>query len=195
MRRLERRLREAGFATINLGYPSTRLSIDRLANFVAHELRRRGDRGPFHFATHSMGGIVVRALAALPDAPAVGRVVMLAPPNAGSEIVDRLERVPFVRSALGAARRQLRTGAAGIPGRLGAPTFALGVIAGTRPGFTPLQRLVPSPSDGTVSVASTRLEGMADFLEVARAHTFLMNDAEVIAQTIAFLSTGKFRPR
>ena len=141
MRRLERRLRREGFRTLNLGYPSSRCSVEQLAARVERDLAQHlpPAAGPVHFVTHSLGGIVVRALANRPTAPGIGRVVMLAPPNQGSEIVDRFARIPILRSVLGASRRQLGTGRSGVPERLGPAAFEVGVIAGTWAGLMPLQ--------------------------------------------------------
>jgi hypothetical protein len=52
--------------------------------------------------------------------------------------------------------------------------------------------MIEGESDGTVSVESTKLEGMQDFVTVPYTHTFIMQVEPVAEQTIAFLRTGRF---
>jgi triacylglycerol esterase/lipase EstA (alpha/beta hydrolase family) len=47
-----------------------------------------------NFVTHSLGGILVRQYLSVHDIPNLKYVVMLGPPNKGSEIVDKLHNVP-----------------------------------------------------------------------------------------------------
>ena len=196
------RLRAAGYLARNVGYPSRSLSLEALAERVAARLR--DVPAPFHAVTHSMGGILVRMMARDPAfAARLGRVVMLGPPNNGSEIVDLLgEWAPF-GWVNGPAGRQLAT----VPGdatdalhaRLGPVPFACGVIAGTKPLGPDIsiagRPLVPPPHDGKVSVASTRVDGMADHLALPVGHTFMMNDAAVLAAVRHFLEHGRFGER
>jgi hypothetical protein len=79
-----------------------------------------------------------------------------------------------------------------VPNRLGAADFDVGVIAGTRSINLLLSSLVPGPSDGTVSVDSTRLEGMHDHLEMEVTHAFMMRNNHVIEQVIHYLENGRF---
>src|SRR5688572_9683200 len=92
----------------NLGYPSRRAPIEELADDVGRRMRELAGDGAVDVVTHSMGGIVLRAAAAsgaVPP-PIVHRVVMLAPPNHGSELADRLKDYRIYRFALGPAGQQ-----------------------------------------------------------------------------------------
>lgn len=135
MRPLERALSRAGYATLNLTYPSRRHSLADLADGLAPRVRSfaTGLDGPLHIVTHSMGGLVARVLLARHRPERLGRVVMLAPPNAGSEIADLLHRNPLYRGWFGPAGAQLvaRRDEA-LSALLGGVDFELGVIAGTR---------------------------------------------------------------
>lgn len=123
----------------------------------------------------------------------IGRTVMLAPPNHGSEVVDHLKKVPGFKFINGEAGMQLSTAADSMPNSLGAVTFEVGIIAGNV-SYNPLYSLMlPGLDDGKVSVASTKLSGMTDHLLLPVNHTFMMNNPEVIAQTLYYLRQGVFK--
>lgn len=150
--------------------------------------------GPLHFITHSLGGLVVRALLNAHRPANLGRVVMLAPPNAGSELVDTLERLGLDRIVLGPASRYLRTTRpASAEARLGGVDFDLGIIAGNKPLDPVLPRfLLPGANDGKVSVAATRIAGMRDHIVLPVQHTLMVADKRVIQQALAYLAKGSF---
>lgn len=184
-------LRRAGYAPVGIHYPSRSGSLEELAGHVREHLPARGE-GDVHFLTHSMGGLVVRALLREARPDNLGRVVMLAPPNQGSQLVGRLRDLELFRSVMGPAAQQLGGGPEGIAELLGPVDFDLGVITGDRTRANPLARLIRGPSDGKVAVDEARVEGMSDFLVVHRGHTFIMNDPEVIRQAVQFFATGSF---
>ena len=194
MKPLESRLVEAGYTVRNLTYPSTELSPDELDAYLHAEVVACCREAPrLHFVTHSLGGILVRAYLARHETPNLGRVVMLAPPNRGSEIVDVLGSSAPFRWTLGPTAGQLGTDSESLPNRLPPPDFEVGIIAGTR-SINPLGAfLVPGEDDGTVSVASTKLDGMTDFITLPVSHTFIMYSDDAAEQTLAFLRTGRFR--
>ena len=185
-----RRLRRAGYRPLSLGYPSTREPIAELAQRVRDRLPDEPGC-PMHFLTHSLGGIVLRYLVTQERPANLGRVVMLSPPNQGSQLAASLKPYPIYGWILGPTGQQLAAGESSVPTRLGPVDFEVGVIAGDRP-RSPMRHLIEGPNDGTVSVEETRVEGMQDFLVVPRGHTFIMNDPEVIDQAIHFFRYGKF---
>jgi pimeloyl-ACP methyl ester carboxylesterase len=145
-----------------------------------------------HFVTHSLGGIVLRQYLSEHRIENLGRVVMLAPPNRGSELADRLKNNCLYRLATGPAGQQLGTSDSSVPNRLGPADFELGVIAGNR-SLNPLfSWWIPGPDDGKVSVRSTRLAGMQDFLVVHHSHTWMAWSSEVSAAVAQFLRSGCF---
>jgi hypothetical protein len=122
----------------------------------------------------------------------MGRVVMLSPPNQGTEIVDRLGELWLFKFMEGPAAGQLGTGSGSLPRRLGPAPFEVGVITGTRSINLLLSILIPGIDDGKVAVDRARLDGMADFLTVPVSHPFIMRSARVIEQTLHFLRHGSF---
>ena len=194
MRRLERALAAEGYEVRNLRYPAGRKPIEELSADLGRALLpiRGGPSRRLHFVTHSLGGIVVRAYLKAHPEQSVGRVVMLGPPNGGSELVDVLRKIPLLKDHMGPSRSQLGTDPEDVPSSLGAVPCEVGVIAGKR-SFNPLfSSLLPGPDDGMVSVERAKVAGMADFLVVPHSHTFLMMSDEVIRQTLVFLKQVKF---
>lgn len=195
MATLERALQQAGYRVCNVDYPSRQYSIEALArDYVAPAVARctgSADR-PVHFVTHSMGGIIVRQMAATGAITGIRRVVMLGPPNHGSELVDQMQTVRLFSAVGGPAGSQLNTGAASMPQSLGPAGFELGIIAGTRSVNPLLSLMIPGADDGKVSVESARLDGASDFLALAVSHPFIMVDGRAIAQTLHFLRYGAF---
>ncbi len=184
------RLRSRGFRPVNIRYPSRALPIEELARFVENRLPRETDRR-VHFLTHSLGGILVRYMLGRKRPANLGRVVMLAPPNQGSQLAGRMKQNPLWLRAAGPTARQLGADADSVPKQLGPVDFELGVIAGNRP-LSPLAHLIDGENDGIVAVDEARVEGMADFLVVPRGHTFIMNDRAVLDQAIHFFRHGAF---
>ncbi|HDZ07531.1 esterase/lipase family protein [Pseudohongiella sp.] len=196
MKRLQQELLENGYSVANTYYDSRHHSIEELADVAVEAGIAQCEQDlvrKIHFTTHSLGGILVRHYLARKSINKLGRVVMLAPPNRGSEVIDVFGSMPGFELFSGEPALQLGTGSNSVPLQLPpADDFELGVIAGTR-SISPLFSLaLPDRDDGKVSVESTKVEGMNDFIEVPYTHTFIMQRMEVIDQTLYFLRNGHF---
>lgn len=194
MRALQRDLENSGFCVWNKNYPSTKKSIEELSCVVGQAIAQCVEKNatPIHFVTHSLGGILVRQYFQDHGLENIGRVVMLGPPNHGSEIVDHWRDKWWFKLATGPSGQELGTESTSLVNSLKPLNLEVGIIAGCKssdPWFSPL---FSTENDGKVSVASARLEGMKDFLVVNRGHIFMANSREVSRQVVSFLKTGMF---
>lgn len=193
MNEMAEKLTDAGYRVANVNYPSRKFRVEELAPRAINEgLATCGAGQTVHFVTHSLGGILVRHYLHHQELARLGRVVMLGPPNHGSEVVDRMRKVPGFVWYNGPAVLQLGTDSNSVPNQLPPVNYPVGIIAGTTTINLMLSQFLPNPDDGKVSVASARLDGMRDFITVPYSHPFLMQRDEVINLTLRFLHTGSF---
>lgn len=195
MRFLASALRRAGYATLS-PYYGLRRTMPEIVDYLGPRIARfaAAHPGPLHIVTHSLGGLVARALLTAQRPAGLGRVVMLAPPNAGSGLADLVFSLGLDGVILGPVGPHLRTVRdAAEEDMLGKVDFDLGIIAGDRP-LDPIlaPRFVGGANDGKVAVAATKVDGMADHIVLPVQHTLMVQDARVIAQVLAYLETGAF---
>ena len=173
----------------NIGYNSLKYPIEILVEKylleTVNELNIKNQK--INFVTHSMGGILVRYLFKNYQINNPGRVVMLAPPNKGSELASVFYKVH------GPACAQIMKDRNSFVNNLGDLNFECGIIAGRRNYYFFLGKYFQGKTnDGIVSVNSARIKGQKSFLEVDKGHTLIMYSDDVIKKIENFLEKGKF---
>ena len=205
---MQKILQRHGYEVVVQSYPSTEADLFALAEQTLPRAFDACEADTVHIVTHSMGGILVRIWLAqgrsdVPNDQAgltrpapqdqrarLGRVVMLAPPNQRSEVVDVFGNMRLFSWLNGPASQQLGTD--GVAPVLPQARYPLGMIAGNR-SINPLfSALIPGRDDGAVSVAATAMKGMTDHITLPATHSFLMNNPLVLYQVLWFLRQGAF---
>jgi len=145
----------------------------RLRAFLEHEA---DVAEPLHFVTHSMGGIILRAVLADMDWQRSGRLVMLAPPNHGSRVAELASRsLHYLCPALS----DISTSPDSLVHRLPVvESLDTGVIAGTQ--------------DLLVHLESTHITNQADHVLVPCGHNRILRHPESLNQISYFLRNGRF---
>ncbi len=189
---IEKALVGYGYTVVNISYPSRRNTIDVLANEAIPIALKQCGNDDIHIVTHSMGAILFRQYVSEHHIEKLSRVVMLGPPNQGSEVVDALGSIPGFHFINGDAGLQLGTDKNSLPNSLGAADYDLGIVAGNRSVNGILSLIIPGPDDGKVSIERTKLTGMNDHIVMPVTHTFMMKNEQVIHQIIFYLKNGMF---
>lgn len=190
------RLEAAGYKVCSLDYPTVGESVETVLGESTRQINACiGSAPETHFVGHSLGGLVIRAYLQnnkdLLEAGRVGKLVLIGTPNKGSELADYLSD-SWVMKIGGGIGQALMTGNNGLGQNLDQPDVNLGVIAGTKSSSLTSNRF-KGPNDGLVSVESTKLQSMSDFITVEVNHTQMRYSPEVAEQTIHFLQHGRFR--
>lgn len=194
MLKLEIALNDDGYITKNIGYSSTGETIESLAEKELSEIVERYKKIGFekiHFVTHSMGGLIVRYYLQKHDLPSGSRIVMLSPPNHGSEVADHFHESKFYQLIVGDVGQELATDSK-ILSELKPIIPEVGIIAGNKSSNPYFSKIIPGEDDGRVAVDNTKLTEMKDFIVVPSTHLTIKYNNDVIKQTAFFLKNGIF---
>ena len=188
-------LKKSNYIVINQHYPTTKKSVRDLADENVDSMVNECQKlkpAKIHFVTHSLGGIVLRTYLLDNKIHNLGRIVMLAPPNHGSQLADIFHHNILYQIFAGPAGQEITTKQPDLV-KLNKPVkYQVGVIAGNF-NFSPFTRVIfHEDNDGKVAVSSTRLAGMKDFIVLPVSHMFMMRNKLVIKEIGYFLEKGSF---
>lgn len=195
MRPVDRFLKSLGYSTSNISYPSTEYDIETLVkDYLIPEIDKYKEQQniTLHFATHSMGGILVRYYLKHNSLPNLGNVVMIAPPNKGTPLAELFEDSDWINTKSGPSKMQLGASKDSWVNQLGAANFDVGIIAGNENNNILTDMILPGEDDGVVSVESTKLAKMKDFITIPAKHYRLRSNITVLQQVAHFLKYGNF---
>ncbi len=195
---IELHLIRNGYGVINIDYASTRSSIPAVAEEeVASAVTSAKEQGyeRIHFISHSLGALVIRTYLQDHRLPEGSRIVMLAPPNQGSELADwAYHNFPQLSHMSGPAANQLGTRNHPFTSKLGRVSEEVGIIIGEK-SWNPLSsKILPGPDDGAVTLDRAKLKEMRDFMVVPCNHSSIILDKSVRYQVVHFLQRGRFNP-
>ena len=184
---LSMRFKSAGYQTLNFPYNQTIDSLDEISGQLIEFIRKKVKTTNYHLIGHSLGNVIIRNAFRKEYPDGLGKIVMLAPPNQPAHLAKRLKKNPVYRKFTGDSGQKLSEEE--FYRDLPVPMVPFGVIAGDKG-----QSLTFSePNDGVVSVESTKLDGMADWLLLHHGHTFIMNCKDTFEYCQRFIERGRFK--
>jgi pimeloyl-ACP methyl ester carboxylesterase len=196
MRPLAEHLRQSLDATVILfGYASVKADIEAHGRALAEVVAGLPPGHPLSFVGHSLGNLVVRrwlSLATPADVARVERMVMLGPPNQGSQLARMASGIWGASNYVEGAARDLVFNWHQVAPGLAVPPCDFGIVAGGRGDATGYSMLLSGDDDAVVCVDETRLAGARDFLLVPVHHAAMMRSPVVQQATEVFLQQGRF---
>jgi alpha-beta hydrolase superfamily lysophospholipase len=196
MRPLVDHLRTAVDATVlSVGYASVKADIDTHGAALARVIADLPAAERLSFVGHSLGNLVVRrwmALAPAEDLARTERMVMLGPPNQGSDLARMAGRVSWLASSAEGAARDLVCDWPRVAPRLAVPSCPFGIVAGGKGDDAGFSAFLAGDDDAVVRVEETRLPGAEDFLLLPVHHAAMMRHPDVQRATASFLEQGRF---
>ena len=183
---LGKRFRSVGYQTLNFPYNQAIDSLDEISDQLIEFIRKKGKTSNYHLIGHSLGNVIIRDAFRKEYPDGLSKIVMLAPPNQPAHLAKLLKKNPIYRMFTGDSGQKLSEEE--FYRNLPVPTVPFGVIAGDKG-----QRLTfNEPNDAVVTVESTKLYGMADWIILDHGHTFIMDSKDTFEQCQHFLEQGSF---
>ena len=191
---LQKALVDSGYHVLNVDYPSSKYRIQILADTAIGGALKLCTSfcDTVHLIGHSMGNALIRYYLQKPHPCTVKRIVMVAPVNQGSELVNRLNWIPLFAKLNGPAGMQLGCGENRFLATLPPLPAETGIIAGSRTINPVASLIIPGKDDGRVSIENTKIKGMDDFIIVPGNHHVITQKDSTVRSALRFIRKGHF---
>jgi triacylglycerol lipase len=183
-------LRKAGYRVVVPDYAGTRRTIPEHADWL-NDFIQDLPCDSVYLVTHSLGGLIARDYLSRYQPEKVKKLVMITPPNHGSERADHFRKNIFYRWIFGKVAQSVTSDSLLGPDNLGIPTCPFGIIAGGK-GKSGFDKDIPGNNDGVLSVRKTYLKGAQDFLIINASHNNILLKKETSDNIISFLKSNHF---
>ncbi|MFW6011423.1 MAG: esterase/lipase family protein [Desulfosalsimonas sp.] len=196
MRRLAGYLKEAGYRTVRVNLPLTFERVEEAAEVFAKEVDSILEDLPgdetIAMAGHSTGGIIIRHfLSHSPDRFRVDHAVLIATPNNGSKLAEKMGEFSDLLVETFATLDSLRPENISGLELYDSGEIPIGAIAGNK-GDLALGRLLEKENDGRVEVDSVYYPGLDDFIILSFNHNEIHHRKETAEIVSRFIETGSF---
>ncbi len=183
-------LRREGYRVMAPDYPTTRRTIREHAEWL-RQLIEDIPCDSVYLVTHSLGSLISRDYLSRTRPEKVKKLVMITPPNHGSEMADQLRKFIFYRWVFGKVALQVTSDSLVGPEHLGLPHCPFGIIAGGK-GNKGYSKKIPGDDDGILSVGKTYMKEADDFLILQASHNGILMQKELSENVISFLKDTRF---
>jgi hypothetical protein len=196
MKKIDKCLKKANYATENYSYKSISVDLDTLGKQLYNIIEKSG-YDSVSFVTHSMGALVVRSMLqySIKDKsfPVIFRMVMIAPPNKGAEIADFYSSLFLVKKLLGPNVRHMTTDSGSYTNKLPIPNNSeIGIIIGIRGKKHGYNLFIKGDNDWVLTPEKTKLGIEKDRVFIKHRHIALLRQKIVCNLVIEFLASGTF---
>ena len=191
---LNEKLQQKGFKTYNFHYPSTKYPIEKLSsNYLKPFLAKLNSQNQsISFLTHSMGGILLRHYLYKNKDIDIEKIIMLAPPNKGSDLVDIFGNNFIFKKRYGPAGQQIGTDLEQNLHLSNLEEYKVGIIAGDKTDHPYFSIFIPGKDDGKVALTNTFIDSDFDFLIVPCGHETILKSKIVLRAVDNYLKKGEF---
>ncbi|GHV43554.1 lipase [Bacteroidia bacterium] len=193
---LHESIEKEGFTSEIFTYRSLKEDVDSVGKMLFDKVRS-DNVDSVSFVTHSMGGLVVRAMYEYINDSIqfshIQRIVMIAPPNNGSPVADFFVKYPFAEKIGGPNLQNLTTDSVSGAKKYPLPkNCEVGIIIGIADKKDGYNVLLKTENDGLVTPESAKIGIEKDIIYVKATHWGLLFNKKVIENTLSFLKNGKF---